>query len=54
MSKALARADWVSVLWLPVYFEPSRFTTDDWTAMIASAQMRAAVTGSYRAAPGSR
>ncbi|GAA4726998.1 FxSxx-COOH system tetratricopeptide repeat protein [Phytohabitans rumicis] len=35
MNTALARADRVVALYSAAYFEPSRFTTDEWTAVIA-------------------
>ncbi|HEU4426878.1 MAG TPA: TIR domain-containing protein, partial [Pilimelia sp.] len=35
MNDALARAERVLVLCSPVYFERSRFTTDEWTAVMA-------------------
>ena len=35
MSDALARADRVLALWSPAYFERRRFTTDEWTAIMA-------------------
>ncbi|GAA4732714.1 hypothetical protein Prum_098310 [Phytohabitans rumicis] len=35
MNTALARADRVVALYSAAYFEPSRFTTDEWTAVLA-------------------
>ena len=35
MSDALARADVVVSLWSPAYFDPHRFTADEWTAVMA-------------------
>jgi tetratricopeptide (TPR) repeat protein len=35
LSDALARADRVLALWSPAYFERDRFTTDEWTAVMA-------------------
>ena len=35
MSDALERADRVVMLYSPAYFERHRFTTDEWTAVMA-------------------
>src|SRR4051812_19108091 len=36
MSDALARADRILSIWSPAYFERERFTTDEWTAVMAA------------------
>jgi len=40
MSDALVRAERVLTLWSPAYFEPHRFTTPEWTAVITDQARR--------------
>lgn len=48
MNDALERAEWVVSLWSPAYFERERFTTPEWTAVLAEQTRRADGTTSAR------
>ena len=51
MSDALARAERVLALWSPAYFERPRFTTDEWTAVVAERSADDAAGGGRRLVP---